>query len=69
MNKQIIPKPRSMVSLPFQAALKRNYGETVDLLEQFTGPVPLRRERPAAEILVERLAESDPASPSPVFVP
>ena len=69
MNVQIIPKPRSMVSLPFPADLKRKHGETVELQEQFTGPVPLRCERPAAEILAERLAESAPASPSPVFVP
>jgi hypothetical protein len=69
MNVQIIPKPLSMVSLPFPADLKREHGETVDLQEQFTGPVPLRRERPAAEILAERLAESVPDSPFPVFVP
>jgi hypothetical protein len=69
MNVQIISKPRSMVSRPFPADLKREHVETIDMQEQFTGPVPLRRERPASEILVERLAESDPASPSPVFVP
>ena len=37
--------------------------------EQFTGPLPLRSERTMAEILAERLAEADPASPCPVFIP
>ena len=39
------------------------------LQEQFTGPVPARSERPMAEILAERLAEADPDSPCPVFIP
>jgi hypothetical protein len=37
--------------------------------EQFTGPVPARRERSMAEILKERLAEADPSRPAPVFIP
>ncbi len=37
--------------------------------EQFSGPVPMRRERSMAEILKERLAEADPSCPAPVFVP
>ena len=39
------------------------------LQEQFSGPVPERRERSMAEILKERLAEADPSRPAPVFVP
>ena len=37
--------------------------------EQFSGNVPARDERSMAEILTERLAKADPASPSPVFIP
>ena len=39
------------------------------LQEQFSGPLPLRSERPMAEILAERLAEADPDSPCPLFIP
>ena len=39
------------------------------LQEQFTGPLPVRNERPMAEILKERMAEDDPASQCPVFIP
>jgi len=39
------------------------------LQEQFTGRIPLRSERPMAEILAERLAEAGPASPGPLFIP
>ncbi len=69
MTTQIISKSPFMTSRQFLEHLKQEHGETITMQEQFTGPVPLRRERPAAEILAERLAESDPASPSPVFVP
>jgi hypothetical protein len=58
-----------MTSLPFPADLKREHGETIDMQEQFTGPLPLRCERPANEILAERMAESDSASQSLVFIP
>jgi hypothetical protein len=51
------------------AAAKPERVEAACLQEQFTGPVPARTERPFAEILAERLAETDPASPSPVFIP
>ena len=43
--------------------------ETVSIQEQFTGLVPLRNERPAAEVLSERLAKADPANSSLVFIP
>ena len=43
--------------------------EAFYLQEQFTGPVPLRNERPAAELLAERLAGADPASTSLLFIP
>jgi hypothetical protein len=69
MNVQIYPKPRLMPSLKVPEDLKREHGETITMQEQFTGPLPLRCERPAAEILAERLTESDPANPSPVFIP
>ncbi|MGB8212755.1 MAG: hypothetical protein WCE68_04265 [Anaerolineales bacterium] len=39
------------------------------LQEQFTGPLPLRSERPVAELLRERRAEAGSSSPTPVFIP
>ena len=39
------------------------------LQEQFTGRIPVRSERPMAKILAERLAEADPASTGPLFIP
>ena len=39
------------------------------LQEQFLGQLPLRGERPMAEILAERLARVDACIPCPVFIP
>jgi hypothetical protein len=69
MTVQIFSKSRLLTSRQFLEHLKQEHGETITMQEQFSGPVPLRRERPAAEILAERLAEADLASMSPVFIP
>jgi len=50
-------------------AAKRQGAQAAFQHEQFTGPVPARSERSMAEIMKERLAEADPSSPAPVFVP
>jgi hypothetical protein len=58
-----------MTPMPDSAAAKPQSDQAACLQEQFTGPLPVRSERPMAEILAERLAEADPASPCPVFIP
>jgi hypothetical protein len=37
--------------------------------EQFNGSIPLRNERPVAELLAERQNEAEPAGASLLFVP
>ena len=69
MNMQILPTPRFLTRTKPQRVVKPESLEPLPLQEQFTGPVPLRRERPVAEILAERLAESNPASTPLVFIP
>jgi hypothetical protein len=39
--------------------------ETIPAQEEVIGPIPLRNERPAAEILAEAIAEST----APLFIP
>jgi hypothetical protein len=58
-----------MTPTPDSAAAKPQGVHAGCLQEQFTGPVPARSERSMAEILAERLAEADPDSPCPVFIP
>jgi hypothetical protein len=55
--------------MPDAAAAKPLSDQAACLQEQFTGPLPLRSERPMAEILKERLAQVNPASQCPVFIP
>jgi hypothetical protein len=43
--------------------------QVVQMQEQFTGLVPLRLERPAAEILAERLTRPCPTGTCPIFIP
>jgi hypothetical protein len=69
MDKQIFPNPRLLTRAKPQSVVKPERLEPFAVQEQFTGPVPLCCERPVTEILAERLAESDPASPSPAFIP
>jgi hypothetical protein len=69
MNVQIVPKPRLKALLQFREDLTREHGETIGMQEQFTGPIRLRFERPAAEILAERLAESGPDDAPLSFIP
>jgi hypothetical protein len=69
MTLKVFARPRFLTRKKHPAGSKPERLETSHLQEQFTGPVPLRAERPAAEFLAERLAESDPAGTSPVFIP
>ena len=61
----VLPEPDFKTPMP----QKRQEPHANSLQEQFTGLVPVRNERPMAEILAERLAEANPASPSPLFIP
>jgi hypothetical protein len=69
MTVQAYPKPRLSPRAKPRANLKPECVETVQLQEQFTGPLPLRNERPAAELLAERLAESGASGPVQLFIP
>ena len=69
MNGTALPELGFMTPIPDNATAKTQDAQAGCLQEQFTGPVPARSERPMAEILAERLAEADPDSPCPVFIP
>jgi hypothetical protein len=69
MNVQIYPKLHFKTLLRSRENLTREHGETLPMQEQFSGSIPLRGERPAADILAERLAEHDPANAAPLFIP
>jgi hypothetical protein len=58
-----------MTPAPQAAPEKPQQTQPATLQEQFTGAVPMRYERRMDEILAERLAESNPDSPSPLFIP
>jgi hypothetical protein len=69
MNGTALSELGFMTPIPDSAAAKPHSAQAGCLQEQFTGPLPERRERPMAEILAERLAETGPDSPCPVFIP
>jgi hypothetical protein len=69
MNMQILSKLHFLTGANSHSDAKPERREAFPFQEQFTGPLPLRLERPAAEILAERLAESGPDSAPPVFIP
>ena len=69
MTVQADPNPR--VFHPTKPRPKRQppLVQAVPLQEQFTGPLPLRDERPAAHVLAECQAGADPDSPATGFIP
>ena len=69
MTTTTLPKLDVKTLVMHAATVKPQDVPVVCLQEQFTGPIPARRERPMAEILAERLVEADPSRPVPVFVP
>jgi len=69
MTVSVLPEIGFMTPMQHDAAAKPQSAQAACLQEQFTGPVPVRSERPMAEILAERLAETNPTSPCPVFIP
>ena len=69
MAEQVLPDLRLLIQTEHRTDGNLKRVEAFYLQEQFTGPVPLRNERPAAELLAERLAGADPASTSLLFIP
>jgi hypothetical protein len=69
MDVKVLPTPHSITPAESLAATRPERVEDSLLQEQASGPIPLRDERPAADIITERLTTSDPASPPLVFVP
>ena len=69
MNTQVLPDPGSIAQKRGAAETKPERVEATSSQEQFTGPLPERGERPAAELLRERQGESDAASACMAFVP
>jgi hypothetical protein len=64
-----MPTTRSLTRSKLEAKATPERVDSLHLPEQTTGPVTLRTERTAAEILGERLAQADPSAAAPVFVP
>jgi hypothetical protein len=69
MTVQADPNPRVFHRTKPRAKRQPLHVQAVPLQEQFTGPLPLRDERPAADVLTECQAGADPASPAIVFIP
>ena len=69
MTVTTLPGLDFIIPMTHAAATKPQELRAACLQEQFTGLDPRRNERPMAEILAERLAEADPASPGPLFIP
>jgi hypothetical protein len=69
MSMPILSNPHLLTRAKSQSVVKPECLESFPFQEQFTGPIPLRLERPAAEILAGRLAESGPDGTPPVFIP
>ena len=69
MTVTALPELGFMTPTPDSASAQPQSAQAGCLQEQFTGPLPVRNERPMAEILAERLAEAGPDSPSPLFIP
>jgi hypothetical protein len=69
MTEQTLPKPRFLTSTERCPELGLERLDAFHLQEQFAGPIPVRAERPAAEVLAERLAEPNSAGTTPVFIP
>ena len=69
MTVKALHKSRFLTRKNHLADRKRERREPFQLQEQYSGAIPLRTERPAAELLAERLAEFDPDSACPVFIP
>ena len=68
MANPVLSEPQ-IISGVQAAATKPLQNQAACLQEQFTGQLPLQRERSMTEILAERLAEAGPDSPSPLFIP
>jgi len=69
MNRPVILKQRKSGRGRSRVKGKTELLEAFPPQESFSGTVPVRFERPAAELLRERLEEADPAGNIQVFVP
>lgn len=69
MDAQVQHKPYLLTRTGRRRASKPERVEVHPFQEQFIGPVLLRNERPAAELLRERLAEGGLEGASPLFIP
>jgi hypothetical protein len=69
MNVPLLLMPRILARPQGPAEAQPERVEAFPSQEQSTDIIPLRNERPAADIFSERLTASDPASPTLVFVP
>jgi len=69
MNRPVILKQRKSDRGKSRVKGKTERLEELPLQERFGGKIPLRGERPAEEVLRERLEENDPAGNAQVFVP
>jgi len=69
MNRPVILKQRKSGRGRSRVKRKTEQLEELPLQERFGGKMPLRGERPAEEVLRERLEENDPAGNAQVFVP
>jgi hypothetical protein len=69
MNLQPIPNLSFLTRIEQHVASQPEEADICPAQEQFNGVIPLRDERPAADLLAERLDEADPAGTSLLFVP
>ena len=69
MTLPVLPELGYATPLPRTTKEKPQETPATCMQEQFTGQMPVRSERPMSEILAERLAEANPTSPNPVFIP
>jgi hypothetical protein len=69
MTIQAYPKLRLLPRTETQTGLPPVGVDDAPAQEQFSGEIPLRNERPAAELLADRLSEIDPAATTLLFIP
>jgi hypothetical protein len=69
MNMTIISEPALPATSVKDVGVIPPHAQPACLQEQFTGPLPERRERSLSEILAERMAEAGPAGACPLFIP
>jgi hypothetical protein len=69
MTVQAYPNLRFLNRIEQVADLQPEGVDASTAQEQFNGVIPLRNERPMAELLVERQADADPTGTFLLFIP